>query len=100
MALEREFEEDMFSIYKEAKALGYVPVIFKQMLDKHGGLLTAKKLLATDKVQYGLDRLYDLHRLDISMEAHVILPKYKSLFEDWEIAEARKRLDDRRYFDQ
>lgn len=58
MILEEEFNCDMHGIYAH---------IFLQMIEEHGGIEAAKQLLATNKPQEGLYRLWELELLDHSM---------------------------------
>ncbi len=58
----------------------------------HGGVETAHRLLATDKVQDGLGELFLLGRLDLTVEHHVLLPEFVPLFSDQELAVSRTRL--------
>ena len=51
-----------------------------QMLSEHGGLETARRLLAKDDPQAGLFRLYDIGLLDESLEAVVLRPKFPLTF--------------------
>jgi hypothetical protein len=67
---------------------------FHQMIDGFGAVETAKRLLATQEIQTGLMRLWELHSLNISMEALVIQERFRSLFCEAEIDEAHRRLDE------
>jgi len=83
-ALEVDFHKEMMSIYEKAKAAcDYKPIRFLQMIQEHGGVETAKRLLAKEDIQAGLTTLWECRRLDLSMEA---------LFTQEEIATARDRL--------
>ena len=93
-----EFHHAMVTIYEQARDYGYYATYFKQMLDQHGGVEAAKRLLAKSEVQQGLMRLWELGHLGNSVEAHVIQPKYMPLFTEAEIEEARKRLEELGYF--
>ena len=59
------------NIYHEAKAIGYTPSIFHQMIVKNGGLTAAKQLINAPKPSDGYTKLWELGRLDISVEAVV-----------------------------
>ncbi len=61
----------MFEIYYSAKAIGYKPSKFFQMLEQHGGLQTARNLINASTVSYGYTKLWELKRLDLSVEAVV-----------------------------
>ena len=89
---EGDFHEAMVDIYNEAAALGYHAHIFRRMLSEHGGLVAAKRLLAAPDEQAGLTRLWELKRLDLSVEAHVLDERWSSLFSNPEKEEAIRRL--------
>ena len=92
-----EFDQAMWGIVEAARKQKYTPTYFMQMLSEHGGVETAKRLLAADLPQDGLNRLWEMGLLHESMEAQVINEKFAPLFTDDEIREARKRLTDRGY---
>ena len=92
-AQDRQFDNAMVQIYLRAKAeCGYNATRFLQMLTEHGGLGTAKRLLASDEIQYGFTELWERGRLDLTVEAHVLKPKFQDLFSDEERQRARSRL--------
>jgi len=68
------------------------------MIEEHGAVDAAKRLLATEKVQTGLMRPWELKSLKKSMEALVIQERFRPLFTDAELAEAHRRLDELEYF--
>lgn len=90
--LERRFDAAMLDIYHSAARLGYRPTRFLEMVQVSGGVDTAHRLLATDKVQDGLGELFLLGRLDLTVEHHVLLPEFTSLFSPEERRTARVRL--------
>ena len=92
-SLEGEFHRAMLDIYQAAADLGYRPIRFRQMVHKHGGVTTAKQLLSGPVAQSGLTTLWELGRLDISMEALVVRERWKPLFSDEERQAARDRLN-------
>ena len=92
LGLERRFDAAMRNIYDEAASLDYRPTEFLRMVGEHGGVETAHRLLAADKIQDGLARLLLLGRLDLTVEHHVLLPEYRSLFSSEERRVARMRL--------
>jgi len=95
--LEKQFHLAMIGVadFANSHRFGYR---FRQMLEEHGAVDTAKRLLATQEVQAGLMRLWELKALNMSMEAFVTQERFDSLFTDDEVAEARRRLDDLEYF--
>lgn len=90
--LERRFDAAMLDIYHGAAKLGYRPTRFLEMVQTYGGVETAHRLLATEKVQDGLGELFLLGRLDLTVEHHVLLREYAALFSDEERRTARSRL--------
>jgi len=88
-----KFSSDMENIYHTASKLGYTPTYFWQMVQSMGGYQAAKKLISTKNPSSGLTRLWDLRRLDLSVEAHVIKPEYSSLFTDEERRICAERLE-------
>jgi hypothetical protein len=96
--LEDEFHAAMITTYEEGEKRGYHPTYFMQMLQQHGGVETAKRLLGKQEIQSGLMKLYELGLLDSSMETYVIKDHFQPLFTEEEINEARRRLDELGYF--
>lgn len=95
---EEAFHQKMVEVYEKAKTeCHYNAVRFHQMVQNEGGLLAAKKLLASNHYSEGLTRLWELKRLDISMEALVLKEPWCQLFTNDELAIARKRLKDLGY---
>ena len=96
--LEREFHNAMVDIYRQAKTeCRYNASRFLQMISEHGGMGTAKHLLASYEIQYGFTELWLYGRLDLTVEAHVLKPEFQELFTDQERERARKRLRDHGY---
>ena len=95
---EDAFDRAMRNIYKSALTeCGYRATRFLHLIDSHGGLLAAKQLLGTPGHPEGLTKLWELQRLDISMEALVLQSRWDGLFSEKELAVARKRLTDLHY---
>jgi hypothetical protein len=92
--LTAEFQEELLNAYIEAKTkYHYNATRFFQMLEEHGGVETARRLLATGTVaQTGLTELWNCQRLDLSVEAKVLIPKYALLFDEQLKDIARRRL--------
>ncbi len=96
--LEKEFQAAMLDVYEQATRFKYYPTIFLQMVQEHGGVGAAKRLLAAKNAQQGLFTLKRLDLLDHSMEVLVLEEKFQPLFSRAEIAEARRRLEELGYF--
>lgn len=96
--LEVRFHQEMLDTYYEAaRALHYRAVRFLNMVNENGGIKTAKTLLQSDEISYGLTELYLGGRLDISVEALVLKPEYATLFSNEERAKARAHLAEVHY---
>ena len=96
--LEKEFEAAMLDTYEQAKRFKYYPIYFLRMVQEHGGVGAAKRLLAAQSAQQGLFTLWELGGLDFSMEALLLQEKFQPLFSEAELAEAHQRLDKLGYF--
>jgi hypothetical protein len=95
----KQFDQAMLTIYQRAKAEAkYTASIFFRMLGERGGLATAKYLINSDQPSEGYTRLFELGRLDLTVEAMVVEEnRWHTLFTQEEVAKARKRLADYRY---
>ena len=93
--LERDFHGEMIRCYKEAKEEGYIPSLFLQMVNEMGGVATAKKLINEPAPSDGFRRLWEMGRLDLTVEYVVAFqPRYRSLFTPAERLSARKRYEE------
>lgn len=99
--IEAEFHKAMVGIYDRANSeCGYNPTRFLSMVAKHGGLDTAHILLRSANASYGYVALWKRARLDLTVEALVIEPRWTGLFADEELRTARQRLLDYGYIPQ
>jgi hypothetical protein len=68
------------------------------MVNTYGALETAKRLLASKQnIASGLEKLWELGRLDLCFERIIFEPEWHDLFTKEELTEARKRLKDLNY---
>lgn len=97
--LEDEFNMAMFDLYRRTRnETSYIPTIFYNMLINDGGLNTAHKLLSTTNPSSGYVELWELHRLDLTVEAYIWNnPKFHELFSPDDLKAAQKRLNDYGY---
>ena len=95
--LEKRFHNDMIQIYVTAKRLKYIASYFLQMVTEKGGYMTAKQLIHTNTPSEGFTKLWELKRLDLSVEAHVLKPEYNLLFTDEERQICQTRLSEYGY---
>ncbi len=98
-SLSKQFDAAMFDIYRRAKSeAGYNATIFLGMLNDRGGLSTAKYLINSPKPSDGYTNLYELDRLDLTVEAMIVEnAKWHPLFTPDELKRARNRLVAYRY---
>jgi hypothetical protein len=88
-----EFHRTMVKLYERAKdEAGYPASYFLRMVSDHGGVEAAKQLLAVPHVSDGFTALWERGRLDLTVEAHVIDPRWAPLFTEEEIQTARRWL--------
>lgn len=70
MSLAVELTDGLRGTYEAARQRGYVGAYFLQRLEEHGGLETAKRLLAKSEPQAGLFEFWQLDLLHVAfMEA-------------------------------
>lgn len=91
--LERQFTKDMMNIYAIAKKeCGYQASRFIQLVVEKGGVSAAKQLIHKEGGTYGFTTLWEHNRLDLSVEAYVLKPEYKTLFTEEERKICKERL--------
>lgn len=96
--IEKKFDKDMLNIYWEAKReLNYTAARFMQLILEKGGLRAAKQLITKDGGTSGFTTLYEMGRLNVSVEAHVLKPEYAELFTEEEQKLCRERLKEYGY---
>ena len=98
---ESDFTDRMLRIYEDAKTrLGYVANRFRQKVVKEGGVAAARFWLRPERdPTEGFERLVKRNRLDISVEAVVLNPRWSHLFSESELEVARARLGEFGYFE-
>ena len=96
--LEAGFHEAMVNVYRMAKSeCDYTASYFIQMVRENGGLGAAKPPLRTPTASSGFARLWECGRLDLSVEAVVLNPRWRPLFTEVELANAKLRLEELGY---
>lgn len=97
--LRADFDREMLSIYTRAHAEAkYNARRYLEMLEKHGGLETARILIHSTNVSQGYTALWERGRLDLTVEAVIHdNPRWHSLFTSEELATCAKRLKDYKY---
>ena len=97
--LEDEFNERMQQVYRDGKREGrYSAPLFAELLNKHGGLETARRFIHSTDYAAGFTKLWERERLDLTVEAVILEEtKWHPLFTPEEIEICRKRLRDYGY---
>lgn len=91
---EAAFQREMLASVAEMKSkLGYNPTYFQRMIADHGAVDAARRLIHAPNPSEGFTRLWDAHRLDMTAEAHALLPRYEELFSEEDREQARSRLE-------
>ena len=92
--VEAEFAQRMKAAYERGRTeAGYTASYFLSMLAQYGPQETAHKLLASPAISDGFAELWERGRLDLTVEAIVVDPRFSELFSENEIEVARKRLE-------
>ena len=91
--IEDQFDSAMYGVWQRAKdECNYNASYFLRMLEEMGGVATARSLLAKSALSSGYTELWLRGRLDITVECVVLSKAFRSLFNEQEIATARRRL--------
>ena len=90
---QREFTGAMIEIYRRVdKETGYRPTFFLNMVNAEGGYQTAFSLVHGSRASDGFLALLELKRLDLTMEAVILLPQWHDIFTDEDRIVAYNRL--------
>ncbi|MGA7809941.1 hypothetical protein, partial [Bradyrhizobium sp.] len=89
----RAFERAMRDIFTEAAKLGYRPTEFLRMVEREGALPAARRLIMSSAPTSGFTRLWELKRLDLTVEALALREPWRRLFSEAELGQARQRLE-------
>ncbi|GAB4211731.1 MAG: hypothetical protein OHK0022_46610 [Roseiflexaceae bacterium] len=90
--LEDTFHQGMLAGYHDLVRIGYRATYYLRMVQELGGVQAARQLINQEGVSEGLHRLWELKRLDLSVEAFVLRPEFRTLFSDEERQRARRHL--------
>ncbi|MEH0980889.1 AAA domain-containing protein [Micromonospora sp. CPCC 205556] len=94
-ALEAAFHEAMVRTYERARdEAHYHAALLLRMVTEKGGLATARQLLHHPVVSDGFTALWERGRVDLTAEAVVIRPRFRTLFTEEELAIASSRVVD------
>lgn len=88
---EKAFHDELMGLYDECAKLGFRPVLLRRYVILNGGVKAAKDLVFKPGTT-GLERLLDLGKPEMSLEARMLKPEYRGLFSAEEMKEAAERL--------
>ena len=88
------FEQRVQRAIKEMMTLGYKPQAFITMTITEGTVNAVKILINSEKISEGFTKLWELKRLDLSMENIIQENEWHELFTEDERNKAKKRLRD------
>jgi hypothetical protein len=92
MTLEQEFSADVLAADEECKReLHYSVTRFERMVRERGAVATAKWAVRYP-ITNGFEKLWQAGRLDLTIEAMMLRPKYHELFTDAELGTAYRRV--------
>lgn len=86
------FTAELLRLIAEAEALGCRMGRLKKDAGQYGGVETAREYLRRNRLSDDFDRLAELGRLDLSMEALTVRGKFGTLFTDDEVNLCFERL--------
>lgn len=92
--LERAFHARMLALCDRAEreCAGFHPGCLRRRIDECGGLRAAQELVEAENAPGGFVRLWELGRLDLSVEREIQRPEWDLLFDDAQRARAAERL--------
>ena len=88
---EARFHKEMLGLYDRFAEFGFRPVLLRRCVTLKGGVAAARELVFNPGTT-GLERLFDVGKPELSMEALMLRPEYQGLFSDLELKEATRRL--------
>lgn len=93
--LEKAFHRRMVELCDraESECAGFRPDCLRAAIASEGGRAAAVRLIAEDAAPGGFVRLWELGRLDLSVEAEIQRPEWDALFEPDLRARAAERLE-------
>jgi hypothetical protein len=94
---ERDLEAELHRLYLECGKLGYWARRWYQLFTPGcknyvGGIRTVRKTLDTGGRSFGMSKVREMNRLDLTVEALVLDSKWKHFFDDSDRAKARRNL--------
>ena len=93
--LESAFQRRMVELCDQAESEcpGFRPDCLREAITSEGGRAAAIRLVEADNAPGGFVRLWELGRLDLSVEAEIRRPEWAGLFDEDLRARAAERLE-------
>ena len=88
---EADFAAELIHTYQQCVSVGYKPTGMLAMMQEHGAIETARRLLASPPSE-GFKRLALMNRLDLAIESIVQREPWRALFTEAELRTAARRL--------
>ncbi|WP_284353709.1 hypothetical protein [Pseudomonas putida] len=92
-ALREEFTRAIEEAIEECHRIKYNPTTWERMNRQHGAVEAAVRLVTSGDFQAGLKKLLAENRPELTVEAHVLQPRFSALFDRRLIELAQWRLD-------
>lgn len=89
---EDSFHKELLALYDRCAALGFRPGVLRRAVVLNGGVRAARDLVFMPGAT-GLERLAQMGKPELSMEAMMLRPDYRPLFTQRELEEAAARLE-------
>ena len=90
--LEMRLAERLRGACSETRALGCYRQRFEQLLERNDVIRAVRQHLIYDEPDAALNQLARMGRLDLAAEQIVLEPTYRKLFDEAELAAAKRRL--------
>lgn len=92
-SIAKAFDRAMRAIFAASSKIGYRPTEFLRMIERDGALPTAKHLIMSSRPSSGFTKLWELKRLDLTVEALALREPWRGLFSVAELERADRRLE-------
>lgn len=83
MTVEADFQRECEVAVDQCRLLtpSYAPRVWVRMMQEHGAVEAAKRLLVSPDIQSGFERLIRQGRVDLTIEMAVLNPRWERLFD-------------------
>ncbi len=96
--LEKQLEQKLIEASEICRTIyRYYPSRFLQIMNSKSAVETAKQLVMDSKYHEGLTKLWELKRLDLTVEAIIIQDPYCKLFSDEILVKTKEKLNELGY---